>query len=197
MDRGLYCWWVVNLLVVRVTAKIHRSSGPSEWIAKKLNSLGRPFGRAVDIASGAGRHSFLLSELVSDVTAIDNNPELAKYFKETRINLVCIDLEQPTWPLNDHFYDIVLVSNYLYRPHLTNTFELVGPGGFLVYETFGEGNERFGKPSDPNFLLKPGELRKLASDEFVVIEDFFGEVGRPQVAVKSRFFARRMEHLSE
>lgn len=176
-----------------MNAKVHGSSEPSQWIKKKLDSVDGPVGHAVDIASGAGRHSFLLSNIASDVTAIDRNPELSKYFRDTHVHFRCIDLEQDTWPMEGHRYDIVLVSNYLYRPHLISTIDLVSPGGFLVYETFGEGNERFGKPSNPNFLLKPGELRKFVGDEFVIIEDFFGEVEEPQYAVKSRLFARRVE----
>ena len=177
-----------------MTANPHRSSDPSNWIKKTLDSVGRSVRRAVDIASGAGRHSFLLSDIASDVTAVDRNPELSKYFKDTHVQFLCIDLERATWPMEGDLYDIVLVSNYLYRPHLINIIELVSPGGFLVYETFGDGNERFGKPSNPNFLLKSGELRSSVGDDFVIIEDFFGEVEEPQHAVKSRLFARRAEY---
>ncbi|MBH96602.1 MAG: SAM-dependent methyltransferase [Gammaproteobacteria bacterium] len=177
-----------------MTAKVHRRSGPSDWIKKKLDSFGRPVRYAVDIASGAGRHSFLLSDIASDVTAVDRNLELSNFFRDTHVHFLCIDLERPTWPMEGDLYDIVLVSNYLYRPHLIDIIELVSPGGFLVYETFGNGNERFGKPSNPNFLLKPGELRRSVGDDFVIIEDFFGEVEEPQHAVKSRFFARRAEN---
>ncbi|MDG1156584.1 MAG: class I SAM-dependent methyltransferase, partial [Litorivicinaceae bacterium] len=149
--------------------KIHGSSGPSEWIKEKLQSIIHPVKSAIDIASGAGRHSQLLSELSSRVTAVDRNPELSGFFASTSVEFLCLDLEQDDWPLVGHTFDLVLVSNYLHRPNLPNILDLVGPNGFLIYETFGIGNELFGRPSNPNFLLRPNELRDSVGDEFLII----------------------------
>ena len=172
--------------------KIHGSSDPSEWIKEKLQSIAHPVKSAVDVASGAGRHSVLLSDISSRVTAIDRNPELSSFFKNTSVEFLCLDLEQAHWPLVGHTFDVVLVSNYLYRPNLTNILDLVGPEGFLIYETFGAGNERFGRPSNPDFLLRPNELRDSVGDGFLIIDEFFGEVRDPEPAVRGRLFARRV-----
>jgi len=79
----------------------------------------------------------------------------------------------------------------LYRPNLRKIFDLVRPDGFLIYETFGVGNELFGKPSNPNFLLRPSELRNSLGDEFLIMDEFFGEIAEPQQSVKARLFGRR------
>ena len=172
--------------------KIHGSSGPSEWIKEKLQSIINPITSAIDVASGAGRHSLLLSELCSSVTAVDRNPDLSNFFVNTSVEFLCLDLEQEDWPLVGHTFDLVLVSNYLYRPNLRKIFDLVGPDGFLIYETFGVGNELFGKPSNPNFLLRPGELRDSVGDEFLIMDEFFGEIAEPQLSVRGRLFGRRV-----
>lgn len=172
--------------------KIHGDSGPSEWIREKLQAIAHPVQSAIDIASGAGRHSLLISELCPHVTAVDRNPDLFNFFVNTSVEFLCLDLEQEDWPLVGHTFDLVLVSNYLYRPNLRKIFDLVGPDGFLIYETFGVGNELFGRPSNPNFLLRPSELRDSLGDEFLIMDEFFGEIADPQPAVRGRLFGRRV-----
>ena len=171
---------------------IHGRSNPSEWILEKLLAIAHRVKPAVDIASGAGRHSLLLSELCPRVTAVDRNPDLSSFFANTSVEFLCLDLEQEDWPLVGHTFDLVLVSNYLYRPNLRHIFDLVGPDGFLIYETFGVGNELFGRPSNPDFLLRPSELRASAGAEFLIMDEFFGEITDPQPAIRGRLFARRV-----
>jgi SAM-dependent methyltransferase len=175
-----------------VIEKIHGDSGPSEWIREKLQAIAHPVQSAIDIASGAGRHSLLLSELCPHVMAVDRNPDLFNFFVNTSVEFLCLDLEQEDWPLVGHTFDLVLVSNYLYRPNLRKIFDLVGPDGFLIYETFGVGNELFGRPSNPNFLLRPSELRDSLGDEFLIMDEFFGEIADSQPAVRGRLFGRRV-----
>ena len=192
LDGGGYCRWITYLLVVFVIKKIHGSSDPSDWIREKLQSIIHPVKSAIDIASGAGRHSLLLSELSSSVTAVDSNTELSSFFASTSVEFLCLDLEQDQWPLVGHTFDLVLVSNYLYRPNLPYILDLVGPNGFLIYETFGVGNELFGRPSNPNFLLRPNELKDSVGAGFHIMDEFFGEITDPQPAVRGRLFARRV-----
>ena len=175
-----------------MSEKIHGSSDPSEWIIEKLQAIVHPVKSAIDIASGAGRHSLLLSELSSSVTAVDRNSDLSSFFASTSVEFLCLDLEQENWPLVGFTFDLVLVSNYLYRPNLRHIFDLVGPDGFLIYETFGVGNELFGRPSNPDFLLRPSELRASAGAEFLIMDEFFGEITDPQPAIRGRLFARRV-----
>jgi hypothetical protein len=83
-----------------------------------------------------------------------------------------------------------VVTHYLHRPLLPTLVDSLERGGLLVYETFAVGNERFGKPSNPAFLLRPGELLEAARGKLRVIayEDLVVEEPRP--AALQRICAR-------
>ena len=86
------------------------------------------------------------------------------------------DIENGPWPFADRRFGAVVVTNYLWRPLLPTILEAVEPGGVLLYETFAQGNETVGKPSRPDFLLRPGELLALCSGadwRVVAYEDGF------------------------
>jgi SAM-dependent methyltransferase len=69
------------------------------------------------------------------------------------------DLEDGSpWPLPGRQFGAVVVTNYLWRVVFPSLFDSVQPGGVLLYETFAVGNETVGRPSNPEFLLQPGEL---------------------------------------
>ena len=87
---------------------------PSPWILRHLDAVAP--GRAIDVAAGSGRHAFAMADLGFSVTAVDRNPDLASLYQESEVQFLCADLEGQRWPLADHAYDLVLVSNYLYRP---------------------------------------------------------------------------------
>jgi hypothetical protein len=72
------------------------------------------------------------------------------------------DLEGDDWPLAGQSFAGIVVTNYLWRPRLPDVLALLAPGGVLIYETFMLGNEVYGKPSNADYLLRPGELRKAA-----------------------------------
>ena len=81
-----------------------------------------------------------------------------------RLEIIAADLEDGSpWPLAAREFDGIVVTNYLHRPLFPHLATPLAPGGVLIYETFGVGNERFGKPSNPNFLLRPGELLEFAA----------------------------------
>jgi hypothetical protein len=86
----------------------------------------------------------------------------------------------------------VVVTNYLHRPLFPVLVEAVAPEGVLIYETFAVGNERFGKPSNPDFLLRPGELKDAVRGQLDIIAYEDGEIGLPRPAMVQRIAARRM-----
>ena len=100
-----------------------------------------------------------------------------------------MDLEGEDWPLAGGHYEAVVVTNYLYRPRFDDMLALLPPGGVLIYETFMVGNERFGKPSSPAFLLQPGELLERLSGEWTVVAFEQGEVASPRPGVVQRVCA--------
>ena len=149
-------------------------------------------GQSIDLACGSGRHTQLLRGHGLSVLAVDHNPERAVLADWDGVQFQCLDLEHEIWPLTDVFADVVLVSNYLYRPRLAEVFALVRPGGILIYETFGVGNEAYGRPARPEFLLADGELAEVAPSDCVLLEASFGLVEIPKPAIRARAcFQRR------
>jgi SAM-dependent methyltransferase len=104
---------------------------------------------------------------------------------------VTADLEAGPWPVAGRRFDAIVVTNYLHRPLLPVLVDSLEPGGLLLYETFARGNERFGKPSNPDFLLAPGELLEAVRGRLAVVayEDLV--VGEPRPAAVQRLCARR------
>jgi SAM-dependent methyltransferase len=162
---------------------------PSPWV-ERFAALIRPGGRVLDLAAGGGRHSYLLQRLGHRVTAADRDvAALAPLAALPGCSAVEIDLEDGgPWRLGDS-YDGIVVTNYLHRPLLPLLPAALAPGGVLIYETFAAGNERFGRPSNPDFLLRPGELLAAFAPPLTVIAFEQGAVERPRPAVRQRIAA--------
>ncbi len=107
------------------------------------------------------------------------------------INIHIADLEASDWPYSDQRYDGIVISRYLYRPLLHTLAEMLKPGGVLIYETFMVGNERYGKPSNPDFLLLPDELLNTYSSLLNIIAFEQGEETVPKPAVMQRICATK------
>lgn len=137
---------------------MHSSLAPSPWMVKWFGLI--PRGKVLDLACGQGRHARAIADLGHEVVAVDRDAgALAALAGQARIHTLDVDLEDGTpWPLAGHRFAAVVVANYLYRPLFPAIAAALIPGGVLLYETFMQGNERFGKPSNPEFLLRPGEL---------------------------------------
>jgi len=144
----------------------------------------------LDLACGAGRHARLLARLGFEVDAVDREPQLFAG-PPPGVKLLGADLEGGPWPYEGRRFDAIVVTNYLHRPLLPTLVASLEPGGLLVYETFARGNERFGKPSNPAFLLAPGELLEAVRGRLRVIafEDLVVDVPRP--AAVQRLCARQ------
>jgi len=102
-----------------------------------------------------------------------------------------VDLETGGWPLVGRCFGLVVVTNYLHRPLLPHLVAAVSAGGWFLYETFAMGNERYGRPSSPAFLLGPGELLEAVSGQLRVVGYEERRVGRPGPALVQRIAAVR------
>lgn len=173
---------------------------PSDWIRHFAGAFPAPQNarRILDLAAGGGRHARLLRRLGHNVLAVDRDISgLADLIDDPGAEIRAIDLETgppypADWPLTGELFAGIVVTNYLHRPLLPALPGALAPGGVLLYETFAIGNERFGRPSNPDFLLRPGELPSLAAAHNLVILDYFhGETIAPKPAVIQRLAARR------
>ena len=169
-----------------------RIGEPSQWIARWANTI-RPQGMVLDLACGTGRHTRLLLERGFSVLAVDRDlAGMADLAGQARLETLHIDLEDGAgWKLGARKFDGIVVANYLHRPIMSDIVAAVGPGGMLIYETFALGNERFGKPSNPDFLLRPGELLEWAVPALTVLGYEQVLTDGPRPALMQRLAARR------
>lgn len=152
-------------MTTSASPKAHGSDNASTWV-QRWGRLVKPGGHVLDVACGQGRHMKWFAEHGHATLGIDRSEEAlasAKLFGET----VHADIEGGPWPLQSgdsvRQFDAVVVTNYLWRPLLPVILQSLSPGGLLIYETFSQGNGAFGKPSNPDFLLAPGELLSITS----------------------------------
>ena len=162
---------------------------PSSWIVEQIRNL-QPLKQlqALDFASGEGRHCINLANSNIIMTAIDkDNKKLEQYKNLDNIHTINFDLEtNEKWPLKKNYYDVILVVNYLYRPKIKYLTHLLKEGGYLFYETFAVGNEKYGRPSNPDYLLKHNELIDLFKSKFEIMSYFHGKVTSDKTSVIQR-----------
>jgi SAM-dependent methyltransferase len=161
---------------------------PCAWV-RRFVPLIRPGGRVLDLAAGAGRHTRLLLDMGFRVTCVDRDIARLRPLAGDRCEIRAIDLEAgtPESALGGG-YDGIVVTNYLHRPLFASIAAALAPDGVLIYETFALGNERFGRPRNPDFLLRPGELIEAFAPLTIVAFEA-GEVTLPRPAVIQRIAA--------
>ena len=183
--------------LITVKEALEADMTASAWVTQHAPKISKG-GRVLDYACGRGRHTFWLASQGYEVFAVDRDQQaLADIAEKAQqlqwpIKTQPIDLEQNNWPFAsfEHIgtYDGVIVTNYLYRPFLSRLPELLKSGGVLIYETFSQGNEAFGKPSNPDFLLRPNELLNFSQNmQILAYEDL--EIQLPKPACIQRICA--------
>ena len=139
------------------------SLAPSPWIVR-FASLVPPEARVLDVAAGSGRHARLFASGGARVLAVDRDADaLARMSGVAGIETIAVDLERGQWPFGGQTFDAIVVTNYLHRPLFPHLRAALADDGVLLYETFAMGNEAYGRPTNPDFLLCRDELLSLAS----------------------------------
>ncbi|MBE70384.1 MAG: SAM-dependent methyltransferase [Thalassospira sp.] len=169
---------------------------PSSWVTQHCPTPRPIRNRALDLACGKGRHSFWLADQGWQVTAIDRDLTQTDTDTNQAITWIEADLETGSWPLGDQEFDLIVVANYLHRPLFEYLRNAVRPGGTLIYETFMVGNEAYGRPRSPDFLLRTDELADTFAD-WTIIAQQQGPI-RPKpgdeiTAVKQSIVAQKPE----
>lgn len=173
------------------------TGAPSQWIVKHT-ALIRKGGRVLDLACGTGRHAIWLAGQGYQVDAVDRDAQAVSGMEGMpNVNVSIADLETGNWPVADQryggvyngIYDGIVVSRYLFRPLLSTLAAMLNPGGVLIYETFMLGNERYGRPSNPDYLLLPDELKLVYAPLLQIYAFEQGKVDDPVPAVTQRICA--------
>jgi SAM-dependent methyltransferase len=161
---------------------------PLPWIVQWAG-LVAPQATVLDLAAGGGRHALFFAERGHKVVAVDR--DTGGLPPHPNIEPLAADLEDGSrWPLSRRF-GAAVVTNYLHRPLMPALLDAIEPGGVLLYQTFMEGNERFGRPSRPEYLLRDGELLELVRGKFSVTAYEARLISDPMAMVQ-RIAARRL-----
>ena len=145
----------------------------------------------LDLAAGGGRHTALLRDRGYRIVAVDRDTgALTRRFAgDPAVEIRSLDLEDGgPWRLGQGF-DGIVVTNYFHRPLFAPMIDALAPGGAVLYESFMLGNERFGRPSNPDFLLRPGELLAAFGPALTVVAFEQGIVDQPRPAALQRIAA--------
>ncbi len=168
----------------------HNLSDPAPWVVKHIERF--PTGGSVlDVACGRGRHTRLLLAKGFRVTAVDIDVSgLEDIADNPNLGVIEADLELHGWPFGGLAFDGIVVTNYLHRPQFPDLVECLASGGVLIYETFAVGNEKYGRPSNPEYLLRDGELRDFFARHLDVVA-YEQAIDTDPPAVKQRLCAVR------
>jgi SAM-dependent methyltransferase len=169
----------------------HADLAPSPWVTR-FGVLVQPGGPVLDVACGRGRHARWFAGRGHPVTAVDRDAvALEALTGLAGVTTRMADLEAGTWPYIARRFAAVVVTNYLYRPLFPALLDALDPDGVLIYETFAEGNQAYGRPTNPDFLLRRGELLETVHGRLRVQAYEDGLVEAPRPAVVQRICAIR------
>lgn len=151
------------------TARLWRPHGLlHDLVAAMRTEWGDVKGRiALDVACGAGRDAVFLAEHGLQVTAWDILPDAVArcddLARRTGVQLLAnVRDVMAAGAIPPDSVDVACCFNFLHRPLMPSLAEAIRPGGFVCYETFVDPQrERFGKPTRPERVLRPGELAKF------------------------------------
>lgn len=129
---------------------------PSPWV-QRWAPLWQTGQTVLDVACGNGRHAAWLAARGLQITGLDCDATALAALPPA-VRALQVDLEGQVWPLPGQTFDVVLVTNYLWRPLFPNLLAAVAPGGWYIHETFADGQQHLGRPRNPDFLLQPAEL---------------------------------------
>ena len=167
---------------------------PSRWVVR-FSALVADGARVLDVACGQGRHSRWFAARGCRVVAVDRDTAaLDQLASVAGVTAVSADLEAHPWPFEREKFDAIIVTHYLHRALFPSLLRALADDGVLVYETFARGNEAYGKPSNPDFLLTEGELLTVVGRSLIVVAFEQGRIESEPPAVVQRLAALGRRH---
>lgn len=153
------------------------SIAPSHWLQRFAPAAP---GTALDLACGTGCNLRWLAERGWQTSGVDRDSAATAPLR-AHAEIIDADIEHGPWPLAGREFDLVLVCNYLWRPLFDPVKACVRPGGWLIWETFADGQQAIGRPARPDFLLQRGELLRVCAEwRIVAYEDLFEDGVNPR-----------------
>lgn len=152
----------------------------SPWVMR-FAPLIRAGGTILDLACGSGRNARWLAGQGWQVEAVDRDAALLEGLRDVKnIHIIQADLEHAPWPYAGRSFDGIVVCRYLHRPLLPLLAASLAENGVLIYETFMCGQEKYGRPTNAEFLLKPNELMEYFNNKLEVLCFEQGVFNEPQ-----------------
>lgn len=186
------------------SAALSLHGSPSNWLKRFGPLLQAQSGTILDLACGAGRNSLYLKSLNLPVLGVDREAQGFHALNIAGVKTMQFDLAAGElgydWPFGENAFAAIVVCNYLHRPLFPHLIASLQDNGLLIYETFAAGNENFGKPANPAFLLQTGELLlQMQSNRQIqmsVLAYEEGYIDFPKPAVVQRICARKAGKIS-
>lgn len=167
------------------------AEAPSDWMCRHAAQI-RPGGQVLDVAAGRGRNARWLAQQGFVVEAVDRDADaLAVMRGIDGITCNTADLESAAWPYARQQFDAIVVCRYLHRPLFPHLRDSLKASGLLIYETFMQGHEAYGRPTNPDFLLRENELKEAFGIGLAVLAFEQGLVTAPKPAMMQRIAARK------
>jgi len=167
----------------------------SEWVKLCVNNINKATINKVvlDLACGYGRNSIFLSNKGYKVISVDLNFLCLSSFSKKNILKIQSDIESSnTWPFGHNSFDLVVVTNFLNRMVFANIRKVIKKNGYLIYETFGEGHEKLGKPKNKDYLLEEGELLNLTKKMQLVCYEEIKVINFKEKFIKHRILCKNV-----
>lgn len=161
----------------------------SGWVYHHADRI-PPDSDILDLACGKGRNARYLANLGHRITLIDHDLSgVVDLAGDRRFKLIKHDLEHSPWPFAARSFDGIVITNYRYPPLYPHLITALSDGGTLIYDTFAVGNEHYGRPRNPAFLLEPGELLDAFAADLHIVAYDHGYVDAPKAAIRQRLCA--------
>ena len=169
-----------------------KTEQPLDWVVKHAAGIDES-GHVLDLACGNGRHTRYLLSLGFRVTALDRiTGGLSRMVGNNGLRILECDLEDGSaWPLAGESFEGVVVTNYLYRPIFGSLINALSDGGVLIYQTFAIGNAEYGRPHNPDFLLRKNELIETFGPHLDILDFEQGYTDQPSPAIIQRICCRK------